>query len=214
MTRRAERELPDYYACVAREVRTVCEPKDGVWVDLGCGAGPLAFALAQSTQSVFVLVDPDRDALSRALKEAEARGWAHRFVALVGRAESIPVADDSVDLVISRGSIFFWNDRPAGLRNVYRILRPGGKAMIRGGLGSTYPRWAREEFMRRRLQSVRSKGAKAMRAFKEVRKPETFRRWAREAGLKDFEVWGEGGLPEDDPGAGLGIWLRFDKEVP
>ena len=209
---KAERKLPDYYACVARDVVEMCSPRDGVWTDLGCGEGPLAFALAGLSDSVLVLVDPKREALSRAVAKARELRLSRRTVAVHGRAESLPMADDSVDLVVSRGSIFFWDDRPAGVREVYRVLSPGGKAILGGGLGSTYPQWARCEFIRRRREGVRKQGREAVRAFREVRRRDAFQRWAEEAGLKDFEVVREAALSEDDPDTGLGLWLIFEKE--
>jgi SAM-dependent methyltransferase len=204
-------QLPDHYPCVARDAIRICAPRDGVWVDLGCGEGPLAFALAELSEAVLVLVDPDREALLRAVAKAGELGLSRRTVAVPGRAERLPLADGSVDLVVSRGSIFFWEDRPAGVREVHRVLRPGGKAMLGGGLGRTYPPWARREFIRRRRESVRRRGPEAVRAFREVRSRDVFRRWAREAGLEDFEVVGEAALPEDDPNTGLGLWLVFEK---
>jgi len=39
----------------------------------------------------------------------------------------------------------------------------------------------------------------------------TFRHWAEAAGLKDFEVSGQGALSPDDSRAGIGIWLKFTK---
>ncbi len=208
---RTDQELPDYYGCVARDVVQTCSPRKGVWVDLGCGEGPLAFALAELSESVLVLVDPNREALARALAKAAELGLDQRTVAVHGQAESLPLADSSADLVVSRGSIFFWEDRPAGVREVYRVLRPGGVAMLGGGLGNTYPLWARQEFIRRRREGVRKQGGDAVRAFKEVRNQDAFRRWAEEAGLEDFEVVGEAALPEDDPHTGLGLWLIFEK---
>jgi len=65
---------------------------------------------------------------------------------------------------------------------------PGGRAMIGGGLGSTYPQWARQEFMRRRRESLKS--PEQAGAFAETRHPETFRRLATEAGLPSFQVVG------------------------
>jgi len=205
-------ELPDHYACVARDVVEMCDPREGIWVDLGCGEGPLAFALAELSKSVLVLVDPDTGALSRAVTKAQELGLSRRTVAVCGRAESVPLADDSIDLVVSRGSIFFWEDRPAGVREVYRVLRPGGKAMLGGGVGSTYPLWARREFIRRRCEGAHKEGGDALRSFQDVRSRDTFRRWAEEAGLEDFEVVGEPALPEDDPNTSLGLWLIFEKE--
>ena len=209
---KTQQELPDYYTCVARDVVETCTPREGVWVDLGCGDGSLAFALAELSGSVLVLVDPNREALARALAKAAELGLSRRTVAVYGQAERLPVADASVDLVVSRGSIFFWEDRPAGVGEVYRVLRPGGKAMLGGGLGKTYPAWARREFIRRRREGVRKQGGDAIRAFREVRSSETFRRWAEDAGLEDFEVVGEAALPEDDPDTGLGLWLIFEKK--
>ncbi len=208
----AVRGLPDFYEHVARDVIRYCRPREGVWVDLGSGAGPVARALAHTSRSVLVLVDPDSRALSEALAEAEGSGLQDRFAAVVGTAEHMPLADSSVDLVVSRGSVFFWQDRPAGLREARRILRPGGKAMIGGGLGSTYPRWARQEFIRRRRENVHREGPDAVRAFDEARSPRTFTKWARAAGLRDFEVKVEGALLADDPRTGLGIWLLFGKD--
>jgi ubiquinone/menaquinone biosynthesis C-methylase UbiE len=190
----------------------MCEPAEGIWVDLGCGKGPVAFALAELSDSFLVLIDPNREALAGAMAEARRRGIFRRMLAVHGRAESLPLADDSVDLVVSRGSIFFWDDRPAGIREVHRVLRPGGAAMLGGGLGSSYPAWARRAFIRHRRASQRKKGPEAVRKFREVRKPETFRGWATEASLENFRVVGEGGLSPDDPDTGLGIWLLFNKE--
>ena len=137
-------DLPDLYACVACDVIRSCGRKDGLWVDLGCGSGSLALALAAISSARLLLVDPDPEALAAAMERAEELGLSDRTSAIVGAAERIPMKAGSADLVVSRGSISFWDDRPAGLREVYRILRPGGKAMIGGGLGSGYPLCARE----------------------------------------------------------------------
>ena len=206
--------LPDYYETVAQDVIACCGSGGGrVWVDLGSGTGGLGLALFEKlSESALVLMDPDADALRRGLDSAQERGFAGQVVAVVGTAESIPLPDASVDVVVSRGSFYFWRDRAQGLQEVWRILRLGGRAMIGGGLGSGYPQWARQEFIRRRRASVAAKGPEAARAFVEARSPETFRRLAIEAGLPAFEVSGEGGLGADEPNTGIGIWVRFTKE--
>ena len=205
--------LPDYYQTVAEDVIAFCGVQSGrVWVDLDTGPGGLGLALLEKvSDGAMVLMDPNADALRRALDAARQRGFASRVVAVIGSAESIPLSDESVDVVVSRGSFYFWQDRAQGLREIWRILRPGGRAMIGGGLGSTYPQWARQEFIRRRRESAKS--PEEARKFNEARSPETFRRLATEAGLPSFEVVGEGGLTADDPNTGIGIWLRFTKEA-
>ena len=205
--------LPDYYQTVAEDVIAFCGNQgDRIWVDLGTGPGGLGLALLEKVpDGTMVLMDPNADALRRALDAARQHGVGSRVVAVVGSAESIPLPHESVDVVVSRGSFYFWRDRAQGLKEVYRILRPGGQAMIGGGLGSGYPQWARQEFIRRRRESAKS--PEEARKFAEARSPETFRRLAAEAGLHSFEVVGEGGLTADDPNTGIGIWLRFTKEA-
>ena len=208
--------LPDHFRTVAEDLVGFCSPGSGrVWVDLGTGQGGLGLALLEKLDNItMMLMDPDAAALRHALDAARQRGVESRAVAVIGLAESIPLPDASADVVVSRGSFFFWQDRAKGLREVWRVLRPGGRAVIGGGLGSGYPDWARREFIRRQRESQRRKGPEAMRAFHAARSPDTFHRIAVEAGLPTFEVVGEGGLDADDPNTGVGIWLRFAKEVP
>ena len=205
-------ELPDYYETVAEEMLHKCHPREGVWLDLGAGPGGVGLALAKRSTSAIVLIDPNESALQEALNSARKADLIGRFVAIVGQAEAIPLSDNCIDLAVSRGSIFFWKDRAQGLREVCRILRPGGAAMIGGGMGASYPEWARREFIRRRHESVKRRGPDAFKRFKEARSSRTFRQLAEEAGLADFEVTGDGGHDPDSPKVGLGIWLRFRKE--
>lgn len=56
--------------------------------------------------------------------------------------------------VSSRGSIFFWDDPVKGLREVYRVPRPGGKAHIGGGAGSGYPDGAVKKLIEQRKRRL------------------------------------------------------------
>lgn len=205
-------QLPAVYPYVADDVLALCKPRPGVWLDVGAGPGGLGLALgAHSPESVIVLLDPNKGALEKALAAADEQGFGARVVAIVGTAENMPLPAKNVDLVVSRGSIFFWENREQGIREVYRVLRPGGKAMLGGGFGSAYPLWACREFIRRRDEGVRKQGADAVRAFQEVRSRDTFRSWAEGAGLEKFEVIGEAALLENNTSSGLGLWLTFEK---
>ena len=210
------RELPDWFGPVAEDVIEYCRPKQGLWVDLGSGSGGLGFALAQASESVILLIEPNANTLEKALERASS-GLAARVVPIVSGAEHIPLPDGSVDLVTSRGSIFFWKDPPQGLREVYRILRPGARALIGGGFGTSYPASAREEFFRRGKDNKPRKKSKTeeeekqkaraerpyetVRPWNEPRRPEWMAEQARAAGI-------ETALVEPVP---PGLWLLFEK---
>ncbi len=208
----ADTPLPDRYAYAVKDILKYCQPKKGFWIDLGAGKGQVAIPLIEATSNPVTMLDPDVEAMSKGLEIAREKKLEHRLFAVVGVAEDMPLPDNSVDLVVCRGSIFFWDDQVKGLQEVYRVLRPGGKAMIGGGLGSGYPRWAAKEFLRRRLERLDEDDPEKKKHFVKVRSPETFRRWAEDAKLPNFEISGKGGLSVEDPKAGLGIWLRFTKQ--
>lgn len=100
-------------------------------VDLATGSGDVAFALraalpAASTVEGYDFCEPLLDlARERAKREAIAGiRFAH------GDCMRLPIADGSVDAVTIAYGIRNFEDRPAGLRELRRILRPGGTALI------------------------------------------------------------------------------------
>ena len=194
-------KLPDWFVTVAEDVLEYCRPPDGLWVDLGSGSGGLGRALAEKSRSTVLLIDPAAERLSEGLEQARGAGIGSRVMVLGARAENIPLRETSVELVVSRGSIFFWEDPPAGLREVYRVLRRGGRAMIGGGFGSSYPEWARREFFRGCNDSVQAQGAEAVRRWDEPRRSEWLAAQACAAGI-------EAALIEPVP---PGLWLLLEK---
>ena len=208
---KSEQSLPDRYPYVVKDVLDFCQPKKGFWIDLGAGRGQVAIPLIQATGNPVVMLDPNAEAMSKGLEIAGDKGLSDRLFAVVGVAEDMPFPDNSVDLVVSRGSIFFWTDPVKGLQEVHRVLRPGGKAMIGGGAGSGYPKEVAEELIRKRREKLKGKDAGKWKRFVELRRPETLREWATQAQLPQFEVAGEGALSADDPRTGQGVWLWFTK---
>lgn len=96
------------YPYVATNILEWSQPEAGVWVDLGAGAGDVGVASSENeaaARSTIILLDPNADALRRALRKGRKKGVETRLVAVVGVAERMPLPDNSVDLVFSRASI-------------------------------------------------------------------------------------------------------------
>ena len=167
--------------------------------------------LIEATGNAVVMLDPNRESLTKGLELAREKKIEDRLSAVVGSAESLPFPDDTVDLVVSRGSIFFWDDPIKGLQEVHRVLRPGGKAYIGGGAGSGYPKSAVEKLIQERKEKLQGDEAEKWKRFVELRRPEQMRKWAEAAGLCEFQVLGQGAISADDEKVGQGVWLLFEK---
>ena len=63
-------------------------------------------------------------------------GLTGRVRGIEGDADDLPLKDGFADLVVSRNSLFEWPDKLQGIKEAYRILKPGGVAYLGGG----YPR--------------------------------------------------------------------------
>jgi arsenite methyltransferase len=102
-----------------------------VVLDLGCGAGTDLLIAAQMTGpgGRVVGVDMTRPMLDRA--HASAREMGVRNVALhESLIESLPLDDESVDVVISNGVIDLVPDKDPVFAEIDRVLRPGGRLQL------------------------------------------------------------------------------------
>jgi ubiquinone/menaquinone biosynthesis C-methylase UbiE len=92
-------------------------------VDLGCGTGFWLPVYAAEAGHV-VGVEPDPALLTAA--QARTAG-CQQVEVLAGSAEHVPLADGSADVVHARFAYFFPPGTDAGLAEVLRVLRPGGR---------------------------------------------------------------------------------------
>ena len=100
-------------------------------VDVGCGAGidTLIAAHMVGEHGRVIGVDMTRAMLDRARASARAMG-ATNVDLREGYAEALPVEDEWADVVISNGVMNLFPDKLAGLREMARILRPGGRLQV------------------------------------------------------------------------------------
>jgi ubiquinone/menaquinone biosynthesis C-methylase UbiE len=124
------------YAYYAEKIKEKTGIARGICLDVGSGGGYLGLALAKITDLDFIFLDISAAALEKAKLHIVEDGLQKRAKTLLADVHSIPLADGSVNLVISRGSIPFWKDPAKALNEIYRVLAPGGKAYIGGGRGT------------------------------------------------------------------------------
>jgi len=124
------------YPIIAENIVNELNILQGVCVDVGSGPGSLAIALAKITDLQMILLDPSKDMHQHALDNIKACHLQNRVRLLSGDVHRIPLESGQVDLVISRGSVFSWEDLEQAFKEIYRILAPGGKSFIGGGFGN------------------------------------------------------------------------------
>jgi SAM-dependent methyltransferase len=149
------------YPALAKQIVGDYGITTGVCVDLGGGCGSLDLALAKITKLRFYVLDINPWAVRLCNLLAEEAGMPGRICGVQGDAQNTPFRDDLADLVVSRGSIFFWSDQLAGVKEAYRILKPGGVAYIGGGFSRILAPKIRGKLVKNRERQLREKDLRA-----------------------------------------------------
>ena len=97
-------------------------------VDIGCGPGTAVREAARRGASAAG-VDP-APAMLRLARWLTAFRRANRVAWIRGRAEDLPLPDGAVTVVWALSSLHHWQDRQAGIREISRVLKPGGRLLL------------------------------------------------------------------------------------
>src|SRR6266705_1500550 len=94
-------------------------------LDVGCGTGKLLRQARSSwPEAQLIGVDPANGMIEM------AKRLTPNVTFFTGMAEALPLQDASVDLALSTISFHHWHDQAAGIREVARVLRPGGRFLL------------------------------------------------------------------------------------
>ena len=127
-----------YFDRIHRAVLNLVSRRDekhipGTVLDIGCGTGRLLRKAAQLWPAAgLVGVDPSQGMIDVA-RRLMVQATFH-----TASAESLPLADASVDMAVTTMSFHHWKDQGAGVREIARVLRPGGRFCL---ADATLPAW-------------------------------------------------------------------------
>ena len=114
-------------------------------LDVGCGTGKL---LRQARicwpEAHLIGVDPANGMIEM------AKRLTPNATFFTGMAEALPLQDASVDLALSTISFHHWQDQAAGIREIARVLRPGGYFLL---VDMSFPDWLVRVFRLKRVHS-------------------------------------------------------------
>ncbi|WP_035237992.1 class I SAM-dependent methyltransferase [Desulfobacter vibrioformis] len=137
MDRIAKTAFRPIYPVIARNAMDATGVRHGRCLDLGAGPGMLAMAVAQAVPGMPVTAfDFSDDSLEIARENIRQAGLEKQITTTAGDVHGMPFENAEFDLIVSRGSMFFWDDLKGAFAEILRVLAPGGGTYIGGGFGS------------------------------------------------------------------------------
>jgi len=109
-------------------------------LDIGSGSGTDALIAADLVGPGGRVIGLDlTEAMRDKLRANAVSAGAANLEVLAGNAEAIPLPDGSVDVVTSNGVLNLVPDKPRAIREVTRVLRPGGRLQMADIVVRTLP---------------------------------------------------------------------------
>jgi SAM-dependent methyltransferase len=106
------------------------QPGDDI-LEIGYGPGGLIRLLAERTDAASIRgVDPSPEMRDQATRHNRKAVRAGRVRLALGTADRTGLPDASIDRVVSLRNVAIWPDLEAAVRELHRIVRPGGTVVI------------------------------------------------------------------------------------
>ena len=123
--------VPSIFAPRAEELVEVAGVRPGQRVlDIACGTGVVARTAARRLGSGSNVTGLDLSAPMLAVARSAAAADGATIEWREGSALQLPFADQAFDVAFCQQGLQFFPDRPAAMREMYRVLAPGGKLVL------------------------------------------------------------------------------------
>jgi len=150
--------------------------KDDTILDIGCGGGRTVNTLAKiAAEGKVYGIDYSEVSVAVSTSKNKRLIDAGRVKILHASVDSLPFSDDMFNLVIAVESSYFWPDLVNNLKEIHRVLKPGGSVII---VNAIY----RDERFEKRNSKVARMGDFTYHL------PDEFRVFLKDAGYSSIQI--------------------------
>jgi SAM-dependent methyltransferase len=198
----ARETFKEVYPLLAEQILNDYNIREGVCLDIGCGPEYLGIEMAKRSNLQIVGVDLDPEVVQIARKNIKREKLLDRISVEQGDIHHLRFADDTYDLIISRGSYLFWENTFQAFREIYRVLKPGGVAFIGGGMGRSITPGKKAEI------KMKVEQAGFMNKCRNIITPVMMQETLESLNIQNYKISGDG---PGDSGCKCGMWVEIRK---
>ena len=154
-------------------------------LDLACGTGLVARLAAPKVGPTGQITGMDFNAGMLAVARALPPSSGSAIVWLEGSAAAMDIPDASIDVILCQQGLQFFPDKLAALREMYRVLVPGGRALLSVWKSAGPYNIAVAEAL---AQHVGTATATKYRSSRMVPNAEELHQWLVEAGFREVRI--------------------------
>lgn len=119
----------EHYALVATELKKYC--RKGKLADIGTGPGWLLLAIHKASPQLQLSgVDISHAMINKAKYNLHKKNNCKDIELLLGSVTELPYENNSIDCIVSTGSMHHWKDMEKGLTEIHRVLKKNSFALI------------------------------------------------------------------------------------
>ncbi|OHB65081.1 MAG: hypothetical protein A2168_08975 [Planctomycetes bacterium RBG_13_50_24] len=204
MIRSSRGTLAPVYAPLAEQIAMDFDlrEKEGIGIDIGSGPGTLILELCRHTRLHWINADINPHFFPHFYKQAQQQGFGHRVSAVFADAGALPFRDNYADIIVSRGSFPFWQDKRRAFSEIYRVLKPGATAYIGRGFSRNLPVATAKKIRGKQGGKMKYNLDKAADELRDIMKV---------LQIKDWKIHTPN--PPGSDNVNYGLWIEFHKPL-